>query len=102
MIRNRWVRSAHVIEETTLSPSAESKWKAGRFVELATITSTGNKQAEFYVFYLRGLYVKVRSDFAPDTSHREPAIKFSELFVDLLQYVDPPRPRLATSRERRL
>ena len=88
LIKLGYVQSIAVVSEEPLTPPAGAPWRLGRHLELAVTRSERLLHSEYYLFYVPGFRVKVRSTFDDSAPHRKSVDGFVSHIVPALVRAD--------------
>lgn len=94
MIERGYVQSATVTTTEALTPPQAAPWQLGHHLALAVIRDGRPQRSEFYVYYLPGFRVKVRSTFDETPGHSQAIDAFIQaLMPALIEPGVPPERR---------
>ena len=87
-IKLGYVKSIAVVSEEPLTPPSGAPWRLGRHLQLDVTRSQQPLHSEYYLFYVPGFRVKVRSTFDDSAPHRRSVDGFVSQIVPALVHAD--------------
>ena len=88
LIKLGYVKSIAVVSEEPLTPPSGAPWRLGRHLQLDVTRSARPLRSEYYLFYVPGFRVKVRSTFDDSAPHRRSVDGFVSQIVPALVHAD--------------
>ena len=88
MIKRQYVDTIFIVSDKTLTPVAGDLWQLGRHVVLTVVSKGTTERSDLYLYYLRGIRIKLRASYVANESRINGVEEFAAVVVRAM--VSPP------------